>query len=49
MVMGTGAVLGNYFWLIGILPKPEEQLMQTRWFYAVFAYVIGAAIAFVEP
>ncbi len=49
ILMGTGAMFGNYLWLIGAVPKPTDDLMTARWFYGIAAYVVGSFVGFVEP
>ena len=44
ILMGTMALFGNFLWLIGILPKPEESLMCARWIYGITSYILGSMI-----
>lgn len=44
LVMGTTAMLGNYFWLVGAVPEPSSDLMTARWVYGVISYFVGLVI-----
>jgi hypothetical protein len=34
----------NYLWLLGILPKPSDDLMAARWIYEALTMVLGGMI-----
>lgn len=45
-LMAFGAGVPNYLWLIGVLPRPTDDLMVARWFYEAIGSFFGAFIAF---
>ncbi len=38
LLSGALAVAPNFLWMLGILPHPENSVMDARWFYA---FVVG--------
>ena len=48
IIMALIAGFPNYLWLLGVLPKPPEDLLEARWIYEGMAAVIGGCVGFVE-
>ncbi len=41
ILLGSAASFGNFLWLIGILPKPDNDLMTARWIYTSVSYMFS--------
>lgn len=41
VISGSLVSLGNWLWLVGILPRPDDHLADTRWAYSLIVVLIA--------